>query len=285
MIKILIDSASDIVQEEAIKKGIEMIPMEVRFKDEVYYDGVNLSHIQFFEKLIESDELPKTSLINEFRFEEKMEEMIQGGNQLLVITISSKLSGTYDAARAAAKKFKDQVYVLDSLSATAGERILCDYALELIKQNKNFQEIQKELEAKKRKIQILAVVDTLKYLRKGGRISSITAFAGEMFSIKPVISVIDGEVKVVGKARGSKKSNNLLMELVNQCGGIDFKMPYGALYSGLSKEYLNKYLVDSEILWKDYVRNMNEIPTYMIGSTIGTHVGPNAIGVTFFSKS
>ncbi len=284
MVKILVDSASDIDQEEAKEININMIPMEVRFGDEVYFDGVNLSRQQFFIKLIESNELPKTSLINEFRFEEKMKELVGDNDELIVITISSKLSGTYDAAKSAAKKFNGRVYVLDSLSATAGERLLCEYALRLIKENKSFQEIIDELEEKKNKIQIIAVVDTLKYLRKGGRISPLVAFAGEMFSIKPVVSVVNGEVKLVGKARGSKKSNNLLMELVDKCGGIDFNMPYCLLYSGLNDEYLKKYLMDSEVLWKEHIDDVNKIPSYMIGSTIGTHVGPNAIGVTFFSK-
>lgn len=123
-------------------------------------------------------------------------------------------------------------------------------------------------------------MDTLKYLRKGGRISSVTAFAGEMLSIKPVISVVKGEVKLIGKAIGSKKGNNLLNQLVNRCG-INFSMPYALAYSGLNDEYLKKYLNDSEHLWKGKTDN---IPSYMIGSTIGTHVGPGAIAVAFFGE-
>ena len=123
-------------------------------------------------------------------------------------------------------------------------------------------------------------MDTLKYLRKGGRISSVAAIAGEMLSIKPVISIVKGEIKLMGKAMGSKKSNNLLNQLVEKCGGIDFDMPYALAYSGLSDSYLQKYLNDSERLWKD---KTEYIPSYMIGSAIGTHAGPNAIAVAFFS--
>lgn len=284
MIKVLIDSASDITQEEAEKKGIFMIPLEVRFGEDVYLDGVNLLPQQFLEKLVESNELPKTSQINEYRWTEQFEKLTADGSQVIAITISSKLSGTYNSAKMAAKKFPNQVFVIDSLSAATGERVLCDYALRLIAEGKTANEIAEELETKKKKLQVIAVVDTLKYLRKGGRISTLTAFAGELLSIKPVISVINGEVKLVGKAMGSKKSNNLLMQLVEKVGGIDFEMPYGLIFSGYRDEYLRKYLEDSASLWQEHVADMKNIPVYMYGSTIGTHVGPNALGVAFFAK-
>ncbi len=284
MIKVLIDSASDITQEEAEKKGIYMIPLEVRFGEDVYLDGVNLLPQQFLEKLVESNELPKTSQINEYRWTEQFEKLTADGSQVIAITISSKLSGTYNSAKMAAKKFPNQVFVIDSLSAATGERVLCDYALRLIAEGKTANEIAEELETKKKKLQVIAVVDTLKYLRKGGRISTLTAFAGELLSIKPVISVINGEVKLVGKAMGSKKSNNLLMQLVEKVGGIDFEMPYGLIFSGYRDEYLRKYLEDSASLWQEHVADMKNIPVYMYGSTIGTHVGPNALGVAFFAK-
>lgn len=282
MIKVLIDSASDIELKEAEELGISLIPMQVRFGDEEYEDGINLTHREFFEKLIESAELPKTSQINEFRWEERFKQLSADGSEVIVITISSKLSGTYACAVKAAEKFAGRVWVVDSIQACIGERILLQYALRLIAQgNMTAAEIVKELDEKKNKIQLLAVLDTLQYLRKGGRISSVAAIAGEMLSIKPVISVADGEVKLVGKAMGSKKSNNLLNQLVAKCGGIDFDMPYVLGYSGLSDAYLQKYLKDSENLWKG---ETDFVPSYMIGSTIGTHVGPNAIAVAFFAK-
>ncbi len=281
MIKIIVDSASDIEQDEADELGISLIPMKVRFGDEEYSDGINLTHKEFFEKLIESAELPQTSQINEYSWEEKFKELTADGSEVIAITISSKLSGTYSSAVKAAKKFGGKIYVVDSMEACIGERILLQYAIRLVKEGRSATEIFKELNEKKSKIQLLAVLDTLKYLRKGGRISSVAAIAGEMLSIKPVVSVVKGEVKLVGKAIGSKKSNNLLNQLVERCGGIDFDMPYVLGYSGLSDDYLQKYLKDSERLWKG---KAEFIPFYMIGSTIGTHVGPNAIAVAFFAK-
>lgn len=282
MIKILVDSASDVEQSEAKESGIYLIPMKVRFGEVEYSGGINLSHREFFEKLIESAELPQTSQINEYSWEERFQKLTADGSEVIAITISSKLSGTYACAVKAAKKFGGKVYVVDSIQASIGERVLLQYAMRLVKEGRlSAAEIAGELDEKKNKIQLLAVLDTLKYLRKGGRISSVAAIAGEMLSIKPVISVVKGEVKLIGKAMGSKKSNNLLNQLVEKCGGIDFDMPYVLGYSGLSDDYLQKYLKDSEHLWKD---RTDFIPSYLIGSTIGTHVGPNAIAVAFFAK-
>lgn len=282
MIKVLVDSASDIEQREADELGAELLPMQIRFGEEEYLDGVNLSHTQFFEKLIESSELPQTSQINEFRFEEAFKRMTADGSEVIAIVISSKLSGTFACAQKAAKKFGGKVFVVDSLNACIGERILFEYALRLVKAGElTAEEIVKELDEKKHKIQLLALLDTLQYLRKGGRISSVTAIAGEVLSIKPVVSVTKGEVKLVGKAMGSKKGNNLLNQLVDKCGGIDFDMPYTLGYSGLSAAFLEKYIADSEKLWKGKTEC---IPVHMIGSTIGTHVGPGAIAVSFFAK-
>lgn len=281
MIKLIVDSASDIDINEANKMGVSLISMQVRFGETEYLDGVNLFHKEFFEKLIESDELPQTSQINEFRWAEAFEALTKDGSEVIAVTISSKLSGTFSCAVKAAEKFNGKVRVVDSLNACIGERILFELAIRLINDGLTAEQVEAELNDKKHKIQLLAVLDTLQYLRKGGRISSVAAFAGELMSIKPVISIIDGEVKLVGKALGSKKGNNLLMQLVDKCGGIDFKMPYALAYSGLNDEYLQKYLRDSSALWQGKTDN---VPAYMIGSTIGTHAGPGAIAVSFFAR-
>ncbi|MBQ8885955.1 MAG: DegV family protein [Clostridia bacterium] len=280
-IKLIIDSAADIHKTEAEKMGLIMLPMVISFGDEEYFDGVNLTPAEFYEKLIESDVLPKTSQISPYRFEEEFNRLTKNGDELIVITISSKLSGTFEAARSAAEKFAGKVHVIDSLNAAVGERLLGEYALRLIGQGMNAAQIVSELEAKKKKIRLMAVLGTLEYLKKGGRISKAVAFAGEMLSLKPVIAVVDGEVKLVGKALGSKKGNNLLTRLVQEAGGIDFSMPYGTIWSGLDKSMLDKYIADSAPLWANHT---SQVPAYMLGGTIGTHVGPGAVGVAFFEK-
>ena len=282
MIKILVDSACDLEQSDAEALGVFLLPLQIRFGEEEFLDGVTLSHRAFFEKLVETNTLPQTSQINEYRFEEAFSELTADGSEVVAITLSSKLSGTHASAVKAAKEFGGKVHVVDSLNACIGERVLLEYAVRLVKEGRlGAAEIAAELDEKKGKIQLLAVLDTLQYLRKGGRISSVTAIAGEMLSIKPVISVVRGEVKLVGKAMGSKKGNNLLNKLVSDCGGIDFTMPYVLGYSGLSDEFLQKYIRDSAALWKEHT---DHVPYYLIGSTIGTHVGPGAIAVAFFAK-
>ncbi len=280
MIKILIDSSSDIDATEAAELGVTLLPMQIRFGDTEYADGVNLSHAEFFNKLIECDELPQTSQINEYRFDECFERLTSDGDEVIAIVISSKLSGTYDCACRAAQKYGDKVHVIDSLNASAGERILCMHALKLIKDGRAAAEIAAELNEKKKSIKLLALLGTLEYLRKGGRISSAVAAAGKLFSIRPVISITDGEVKMEGKAMGSKHGGNLLTKFVDKYG-IDFDMPYALVYSGLSDALLEKYVEDSAALWTG---KTDSIPRHMIGSTIGTHIGPGAIGVAFFSK-
>lgn len=280
-IKLLVDSASDIDLEEANKLGISMIPMEVRFGEEEFLDGVNLSHRQFFEKLIECEELPKTSQINAYAFAERFKELTANGDEVIAVVISSKLSGTYNSAKEAAKEFTGKVYIIDSMNACIGERIIAEYALRLIKEGYKATEIVEKVESVKDKVKVLGLLGTLKYLKKGGRISAVVALTGEVFSIKPVVAVTGGEVKLVGKAVGSKKGNNLLCQLVEKSGGIDFDMPFAGGYSGLGNEVFKKYLEDSRHLWEG---KTTSVPEYMIGSTIGTHIGPGAVAVAFFAK-
>lgn len=280
-VKIIIDSASDINQKEAEQLGITMIPMSITFGDNEYYDGVDLLPNDFYAKLIESSELPKTSQINAFRWEELFEKELKNADELVVITMSSKLSATHNSAVQAANKFKDKVFVVDSMNVATGERLLCQYALRLVKEGLSAQDIAKKLDDEKSRIKIVALVGTLDYLRKGGRISSAVAFAGKLLAIKPVVAVEDGKVKVVGKAMGSKNGNNMLNKMIAEQGGIDFEMPLGVLWSGLDKTMLDKYVEDSSHLWKDKTDKLNE---YIIGSTIGTHVGPGAVGVAFFGN-
>ena len=169
----------------------------------------------------------------------------------------------------------------DSLSVAVGEYILVEYAHRLLAKGETLDEVARKLEEKKRKVRLMALLGTLKYLRKGGRISAIASVSGELLNIKPVVAVVDGEVKLAGKAVGSKKGNNLLNKMIENTSGIDFAMPYGCVYSGLDSTVLDKYIADCSAIWKGHV---DEIPRRMIGATIGTHIGPGAIAVAFFEK-
>ena len=278
-IRIIIDYASDISQAEAKQWGIEVLPLKTMFGTEEYLDGVTLDHDGFFQKLIESDVLPTTSQLSPFAYAEKFKEAADCGDTVLCITLSAKLSGCYQSAAIAAEDFPDTVKLVDSENVCIGERILVQRALALREEGRSLEEIVAALEREKKHIRVIALLDTLEYLKKGGRISSAVALAGTLFSIKPVITVQNGEIALLGKARGSKNGSNMLMTLVQKEGGINFDRPYCLAYSGLSDALLRKYIEDSASL---YEGRISDLPVTSIGSTIGTHVGPGAIAAAFF---
>ena len=280
-VKFIVDSACDILPEEAKEFGIIHLPLKVLFGENEYADSVDLSHEEFYEKLVESDVLPKTSQVPPADFEDAYRKVTEENNEAIVITVSGKLSGTYQSAMIAQEDFEGKVFVVDSENVAIGERILVYRGLEYAKMGLKASEIADKLNEDKKKIRLMALLDTLEYLKKGGRISSAVAFAGGLLSIKPVVAVENGEVSLIGKARGSKQGNNLLRELVAKSKGIDFEKPFSLAYSGLSDKLLKKYIEDSAELWKGHTENL---PIYTIGCAIGTHVGPGAIAVAFFEK-
>lgn len=280
-IQFVVDSASDILPEEAKKLGIRLLPMTVCFGDEQYADAVDLTHRAFYEKLVESSVMPTTSQIPPAVFETVFREIADHGDTAVVITISSKVSGTFQSARIAAEEFEGQIFVVDSENVCVGQRILTLRGLELREQGLTAAQIVQELDREKHRIRVMALLDTLEYLKKGGRISAAVALAGGMLSIKPVIAVENGAVVMAGKARGSRQGNNLLRELVKKCGGINFDKPFALGYSGLSDALLKKYVEDSAEIWEGHGDKL-EITT--IGCTIGAHAGPGAVAVAFFEK-
>lgn len=171
--------------------------------------------------------------------------------------------------------------MVDSENVSIGQQLLTLYAVRIRDKGLSCAEIVRELEPRRGDIRVLALLDTLEYLKKGGSFSSSVTFIGELLSIKPVVAVQNGEIVLVGKARGSKSGRNLLTYFVEKSGGIRFDMPYTLGYSGLDDTLLQKYIQDSEALYKEYA---DQLPICAIGSTIGTYVGPGAIGVAFFCK-
>ncbi len=276
--RIVVDSTSDLMPE--IKARVHVVPLTVLFGSEEYIDGVTIDHAAFYEKLVETDVMPTTSQATPGAFAEQYEQAKALGESVVVITISHKLSGTYQSAVIAAQDY-EHVYVVDSGSGAVGGGILVERALELLDAGADAAQIARTLEAEKEKICIVALVDTLEYLKRGGRISKTAALAGTVLNIKPVLSVVDGEVLVLGKARGSKQGNNLLVQEIEKCGGVDFTRPVLLGYTGLSDALLLKYIEDSRFLWEG---GLDEIRYTTIGSVIGTHAGPGAVAVAFFRK-
>ncbi len=278
-IRIITDSGSDIPQN--YRECITVLPMSIRFGDKEYRDGIDINTTEFYEKLIESDELPSTSLVAPGTFEEAYKNAVANGEKAVVVTISSKLSGTYQSAAMAASEYPEDVFVVDSTNVACAEQILVLRGVQLIEQGMSAKEIARKLEEEREKIHILAVLDTLEYLKKGGRIGSTVAFVGGVLNLKPVVTCIDGVVSMIGKARGSKNGNNYLMQEIEKTSGIDFTKPIRLGYTGLSDMMLQKYINDSRRLWEGHSEN---IVISHIGSTIGTHIGPGAIAVAFFEK-
>ena len=276
--RIIVESTSDLLP--GIKERVHVVPLTVRFGEEEYIDGVTINHKVFYEKLVESDVLPTTSQATPHAFAEEYEKAAQAGESAVVITVSSKFSGTYQSAVIAAQEY-DNIYVVDSSSVAIGGAILIERALELLDEGLEAKEIAERLEEEKKNIVIVALVDTLEYLKKGGRISKTVAFAGNVLNIKPVLAVIDGEILMLGKARGSKQGNNLLVQEIEKAGGIDFTRPILLGFTGLSDALLLKYIEDSKYIWEE---GLEKVRYTTIGSVIGTHVGPGAIAVAFYKK-
>lgn len=277
-VRIIVDSSTDV--SEKYREKIQFVPLTVRFGDKEYLDGVELSKHQFYEMLVESDVLPTTSQATPAAFADCFEAIASAGDSAVVITLSSKLSGTYQSAVLATEDYPN-IYVVDSQSVAIGTGVLAQYAVELAQQGMGAEEIAQVLTHQREKVCVVALLDTLEYLKKGGRISKTVAFAGGVLNIKPVVTIQDGAVALIGKARGSRNGNNLLVEKIREAGGVDFERPVLLGYTGLSSALLEKYVDDSKALWADHV---DKLDGCLLCSVIGTHAGPGAVAVAFFKK-
>ena len=279
-VKFIIDSASDVLPGECKKLDVIHVPLTVRFGDKEFADAVDLSHKKFYKMLTSGMEAhPTTSQVTPAAWSEVMEQVVENGDTAVVITISSKLSGTYQSACIAAEEFEGKIFVVDSMTATIGERLLLQYGIRLAAEGLDAAAIAAKLDAVKDKVRIYARLDTLEYLRKGGRISSATAVVGTMLNIKPIIAVRDGLVENVAKARGPKAADKQLRELVAKSGGIDFSKPLCAAWSGLEDDNLKTFLADSSDMLCG-----TEVPVATVGCVIGAHVGPGAVAIAYFEN-
>ena len=279
-VKFIIDSASDVLPSECKKLPVVHVPLTVRFGDKEFADAVDLSHKKFYKMLTSGkEEHPTTSQVTPAAWEEAMEEIVNNGDTAVVITLSSKLSGTYQSACIAAGEFEGKVFVVDSMTATIGERLLLQYGIRLANEGLDAASIAQRLDEIKDKVRIYARLDTLEYLKKGGRISAATAVVGTMLNIKPIIAVDNGVVENVGKARGPKAADKQLRELVAKSGGIDFSKPMCAAYSGNEDDNLKTFLAESSEMLCG-----TEAPIATVGCVIGTHVGPGAVALAYFQN-
>lgn len=278
MLRIVVDSTADMPEE--LKSQFTIVPLNVSFGDEQYIDGVTIDRPVFYQKLESSPELPKTSQPSPDAFMRVYEEAKQAGDTLLVLCVSSKLSGTYQSAMIAAQDYPENVLVVDTLHVANAFGVLAEYALQLARQGKSAQEIADMILAERSNVELYALVDTLEYLQKGGRLSKTAALAGTLLSLKPIVCIRDGALGTLCKARGMKQGQQMLAKEIS-AAGIDFDKPYLMAYSGLSDEKLQKFLQDNTELFS---AGPQAVRSVQLCSVVGTHAGPGAVVAAFFKK-
>ena len=279
-IHIITDSASDISQEKAKEWGITVLPLTVRFGEDEYLDGVTLSPHDFYEKLVETDEIPKTSQISPYVYKDAFEKAMSEGNQVLCFCLSSGVSGSYRSACMAARDYPGQVFVIDTKQFCVSQYIIVERAVQLREVGVSAEKIAETILREQKDAHVIAVFDTLEYLKLGGRISSAVAVVGNILRVKPVLTIEEGVVKLLGKARGSRNSENMLTQFIGQMGGIDFDRPLCLGYTGFDDTFLKKYIKDSAFLYEGHEDCLQIAP---VGATIGTYAGPGAIALAFFA--
>ena len=275
-VKLIIDAGCDLNKEQAEALGVILVPMTIRFGDNEYRSGIDISNEDFYNELAASKELPTTSQPTPYDFEMIYQQVKDAGDEGVVLCVSSALSGTYQSACIAANGFEDCIYVVDTRTVSVAQRILLDYAISFMHNGNCAKEIAAELEEKKADVRAFGAVETLEYLIKGGRLSKAAGAVGSVLGIRPVLCLSDGALEVAGKARGAKAAVTLLHDLIADID-IDFSMPYCVGYTGNDPHVIDAYLDASNSALKG-----RELTPVNVGSTVGTHTGPGLFIVAFF---
>lgn len=278
MVKIITDSTSDIPQEEAARLGVVVVPLTVFFGSESYRDGIDLTNKEFFKKLAASEILPTTSQIPPGEFTPLFQRYVDAGDEIVGIFISSKLSGTYQSAEVARGLVSsEKVHVIDSRTATFELALLVYEAVRYRDEGKSASEIAGLIRDLIRRVRLFAVVDTLKYLRMSGRISTTTAFVGGLLGINPIIAIRDGAVVSIGKTRGLKAGLDFIAEQM-ETQPPDFS--HTIIFGHTNAPEALRETVET-LTGRFGIKGYLEMD---IGSVVGTHVGPGAAGIAYIAK-
>ena len=278
-IRIVTDSSSDFDPAVAKRRNVEIVSMPIQFGKATFLDGKTITSEVFYKLLKEGKENPSTSQPTPNDFLKVFESAKAAGDQVVAVLLSSALSGTVQSAMIAKGMCDyEEIYIVDSLSATAGIQILVNYACKLRDSGLKAADIAAQLEQIKDRIRIFAVIDTLEYLRRGGRISSLQAGLGSMTKLKPVIAVRDGAVAITGKAFGTAAAVKQLLKLIAD-HPVDDAFPSYFLYTDDKTR---------EELLLPKLRELGTLPQRLhyccIGATIGTHVGTGAMGLAYIEQ-
>lgn len=277
-IRIITDSTSDFTPQQAQQQNIDVVPLKVIFSDAEYRDGLDITLGEFYQRLTTSEVLPTTSQPTPNDFINHFEKAKEAGDDVIVILLSSELSGTFQSAVLAKNYVEyDRIFLVDSLNATIGLKLLINHAITQRNANKQATEIVNELEYLKSKVTIKAVVNTLDYLVKGGRLSKAAGFAGSLLSIKPIISLIDGKIAVIAKARGKKGAMEALWKEIEKDAELDLSKP---LLLGYTQD--EQPALELQSFLKE--KGIEAADLCGIGSVIGTHAGPGASAIAYFRK-
>lgn len=275
--RLLVDSSSDILKEDLIKNNMMMASLKINLDGQEYQDGIDLDRDKFYEILTTSDLFPKTSQPSPQVFLEMFEEVKSRDEEVLCILLSSELSGTYQSAKLAKEMLDyDKIYLVDSLSVSYGIQILVLEAQRCLNEGLDIHEVINRLETLKTRIKILASVDTLEYLYRGGRLDKTSATIGSLVNIKPIITLNEGKVEVVSKTIGVTRAMNSMFNLI-QDQKIDTSYPvYSIFTSGTNNldKFENKLAVHDIMITQ----------RIQIGPTIGSHVGPEAFGLIYITE-
>ena len=275
MIRILVDSTADFSLVELKERNIDMVPLNVNFGDESLQDVVELSVDDFYDRLINGDVHPKTSLPSPACFMEKFEAAQEAGDELICILLSGGISGTCQSAINAKEMVGyDGIHIIDSKTTAAAIRILVETAEKMIAEGKSASEIVDFLEDLKGRTQICVALDTLEYLQKGGRLSKAAAAIGSMASLKPIITLnAEGQIEVAAKCLGRTKALAYICDVLKK---LPDSKEY-SLYSVYSHNSDNVEKLNAQLAKEGHVVS----GTVQVGSTIGTHIGPGAYGVIY----
>lgn len=278
-IRIITDSTSDISKEEQEKYNIAIVPLKVIFGDTEYREGIDISIEGFYDKLIKAEKVPTTSQPAPDDFLGLFKEASQAGDSVIVMLISSKLSGTVQSAQIAKEMSGyDMIHIVDSKTTIIGLRILIDEAVRMRDEGKGFDEIVDTIEGLKERLVLLAMVDTLEYLHKGGRLSKSSAILGTLLKFKPIITLKEGVISVVGKERGINKAMMRILGTMEALGDIDRNYPINLGYTS----EISSCSVLSERLSERF--GLCGLTMYPVGCVIGTHVGPGACVITYVKR-
>ncbi|MDO4618765.1 MAG: DegV family protein [Clostridia bacterium] len=280
MVKIITDSAADYTAEELKQKDIICIPMGVAFGEKDYRIGVNLTNEEFYELLETESEFPKTAQPPIFEIEKTFKEIKESGDECVAITISSELSGTYQSFFITKDMTEfDNCYVIDSQNATAGQKLLVDLAVKLRDEGRTAEEIADKLNEVKEKIVVLACIDTLEYLYKGGRLSKAAYAVGSAVNLKPIIAVTkEGKVEASAKTLSIRRGMKTLMEEFGK-NPPDTEYP---IYTVYSYDRKNTDILADKIREMGY--EIDEENVVSLGPAIGAHIGKYACGYIYVEK-